>query len=129
MFELRRRFQVALRGRLKMTAAYGTQTRREEKISLYKTNSFWEIGSYLVYTMLWTRGVDTSVWSDHFVLYEYRLIEMFEKRILMTQDTAELRGWEVKREKIVRPAAEWERVGVGLPFERDSNARHLVKGI
>lgn len=79
--------------------------------------------------MLWTRGVDTSVWSDHFVLYEYRLIEMFEKRILMTQDTAELRGWEVKREKIVRPAAEWERVGVGLPFERDSNALHLVKGI
>ena len=79
--------------------------------------------------MLWTRGVDTSVWSDHFVLYEYRLIEMFEKRILMTQDTVELRGWDVKREKIARPAAQWERVGVGLPFERDSNARHLVKGI
>lgn len=79
--------------------------------------------------MLWTRGVDTSVWNDHFVLYEYRLIEMFEKRILMTQDTAELRGWDVKREKIVRPAAQWERVGIGLPFERDSNARHLVKGI
>ena len=62
-----------------------------------KKNSFWEIGSYLVYTMLWTRRVYTSVWSDHFVLYEYRLIEMFEKRILMTQDAAELRGWEVKR--------------------------------
>lgn len=47
----------------------------------------------------------------------------------MTQDTAELRGWEVKGKKIVRPAAERERVGVGLPFERDSDARHLVKGM
>lgn len=35
-----------------MTGAYGKQTRREEKISVQKTDSFWEMESYLVYTML-----------------------------------------------------------------------------
>lgn len=36
---------------------------------------------------------------------------------------------KLKREKIVRSAAECGRVGVGLPFERDNDARYLVKGM